>query len=47
MVVGLFVVWPLWWTNLDATATQEEAAVELPQDFSGLVLTRVTHDSRQ
>ncbi|MHC5557774.1 class E sortase [Kocuria sp. U4B] len=35
VVVGLFVVWQLWWTNLDATATQQEVAAELAQDFGG------------
>lgn len=35
VVLGLFVVWQLWWTNLEATATQETAAAELAQDFGG------------
>jgi sortase A len=35
VVVGLFVVWQLWWTNLDATATQQEVTAELAQDFGG------------
>ena len=33
VVVGLFVVWQLWWTNLDATAAQEEAVTEMAQQF--------------
>jgi sortase A len=33
VVLGLFVVWQLWWTNLDATATQQAVVAEMVEDF--------------
>ncbi len=33
VVLGLFVVWQLWWTNLDAAAAQEDAVTEMAQQF--------------
>ena len=33
LVLLLFVVWQLWWTNLEANATQEDAVQSLSQEF--------------
>lgn len=35
VVLGLFVAWQLWWTNLEATATQDDAVARMVQDFGG------------
>lgn len=33
LVLLLFVAWQLWWTNLEANATQEDAVQSLSQEF--------------
>lgn len=35
LVVVLFVVWQLWWTNIDADRRQQDAVHSMAQDFGG------------
>lgn len=35
VVAGLFLVWQLWWVNLEAAATHQEAVAEMARGFGG------------
>lgn len=35
LILLLFVVWELWWTNIEANSTQQKAVAEFSQQFRG------------
>ncbi|WP_188538128.1 class E sortase [Kocuria dechangensis] len=35
LLVVLFVVWQLWWTNIDATETQQEVVAQVARELDG------------
>ncbi|MEO8221970.1 MAG: class E sortase, partial [Specibacter sp.] len=38
IILLLFVVWELWWTNIEANSAQQAAVSEFSQDFQGPVV---------
>jgi sortase A len=42
VILLLFVVWELWWTNIEANTTQQAAVSQFAQDFQGPVTAPVT-----
>lgn len=45
VVAGLFLVWQLWWVNLEAATAHQEAVAEMAQGFGGPLLPTEDADS--
>ncbi|WP_346845995.1 hypothetical protein [uncultured Rothia sp.] len=43
LILLLFVAWQLWWTNLEANATQDNAVHSLSQEFEQKAQETISH----